>query len=311
MLFNLIKNLYVPFGIPFDPKRYYKDGDSTRYYGGQDMALPPRDQRHKYLRYKGLQYTDADIVDFETRLARIYRREVHKVQVFNFEGLPDLMVKGLRGRMLIEHRDAQGQSMFTSRAWRRLFEIRGPLVHELIMKFFGTFRFGEAMLDLDTAGALQFQLGGVRRLGDFLGTPPSYTLIKDPMLRLCHRLITCSIAGRSQAPKKVIVTDLFYLRRMDVDLINVPYLLARYLRLFASGRNHEAMIFGGQYVARFTEHFGLLIEERLQGLTVIVRELLVTDMAELATAAGAPKAVEDAPAVDEGAQADPTPMQAP
>ncbi|GKE01652.1 hypothetical protein Tco_1389635, partial [Tanacetum coccineum] len=27
MLFNLIKNLYILFGIPFDPKRYYKDGD--------------------------------------------------------------------------------------------------------------------------------------------------------------------------------------------------------------------------------------------------------------------------------------------
>ncbi|GKB87817.1 hypothetical protein Tco_0960089, partial [Tanacetum coccineum] len=27
MLFNLIKNFYVSFDIPFDPKRYYKDGD--------------------------------------------------------------------------------------------------------------------------------------------------------------------------------------------------------------------------------------------------------------------------------------------
>ncbi|GJZ73902.1 hypothetical protein Tco_0638048 [Tanacetum coccineum] len=26
MLLNLIKNLYVPFGIPFDPKLFYKDG---------------------------------------------------------------------------------------------------------------------------------------------------------------------------------------------------------------------------------------------------------------------------------------------
>ncbi|GKE51828.1 hypothetical protein Tco_1486984, partial [Tanacetum coccineum] len=26
----------------------------------------------------------------------------------------------------------------------------------------------------------------------------------DPMLRLCHRLIVCSIAGRSQAPEKEI-----------------------------------------------------------------------------------------------------------
>ncbi|GKF20834.1 hypothetical protein Tco_0069472, partial [Tanacetum coccineum] len=30
MLFNLIKNLYVSFGISFDPKRYYKDGDYAR-----------------------------------------------------------------------------------------------------------------------------------------------------------------------------------------------------------------------------------------------------------------------------------------
>ncbi|GKF21539.1 hypothetical protein Tco_0070177, partial [Tanacetum coccineum] len=179
--------------------------------------LSLRDQRHQYLRFEGLQYTEGDIADFETRLARIYRRE--------------------------------GQSVFASRAWRRLLDIRGPLVHELILEFFGTFRFRDAMLDLDTAGALQFQLGGVRRrmswrefiltLGlhlaeemqtvvfGFSGYTPSYTLIRDPMLRLCHRLIACSIAGRSQAPKKVTVIDLFYLRGMDVGSVNVPYLLAR------------------------------------------------------------------------------------
>ncbi|GKG33524.1 hypothetical protein Tco_0433683, partial [Tanacetum coccineum] len=67
------------------------------------MALPPRDQRHEYLRFKGLQYTDADIADFEMRLSRIYKREGHIV--------------------------------FTSRAWRRLFDIRGLLVHELILEF--------------------------------------------------------------------------------------------------------------------------------------------------------------------------------
>ncbi|GKG50251.1 hypothetical protein Tco_0521351, partial [Tanacetum coccineum] len=39
----------------------------------------------------------------------------------------------------------------------------GPLVHELILEFFSTFRFGEAVLDLDTAGDLQFQLRGARR----------------------------------------------------------------------------------------------------------------------------------------------------
>nr|GEY21586.1 hypothetical protein [Tanacetum cinerariifolium] len=41
------------------------------------------------------------------------------------------------------------------------------------------------------------------------------------------------------------------------------------------------MISRGQFIAHLAEHFGLLTEERLQGLTVIIRDLLVIDMAEL------------------------------
>ncbi|GKC16446.1 hypothetical protein Tco_1013228, partial [Tanacetum coccineum] len=148
------------------------------------------------------------------------------------------MAEGLSGKMLMKHRDAQ--------------------------EFFSTFRFGEAVLDLDTVGALQFQLGGTKHWisskGDFLGTAPSYTVIRDPIMWLCNRLIACSIAGRSQALKKVISTDLFYLRGMDVGSVNVPYLLARYMRRFDSGRKHEAMIYKRQFFARLAEHFGLLTE---------------------------------------------------
>ncbi|GKC08130.1 reverse transcriptase domain-containing protein, partial [Tanacetum coccineum] len=52
--------------------------------------------------------------------------------------------------------------------------------------------------------------------GDFLGPPPSYTLIKDPILRLCHRMMAHNIAGRSQETENVTMTDLFYLRGLDV-----------------------------------------------------------------------------------------------
>ncbi|GJU00241.1 hypothetical protein Tco_1110579 [Tanacetum coccineum] len=254
---------------------------------------------------------DGVIVDFETRLARIYRREVHRVQVFDFGGLPDLMAEGLSTSMLMEHRDAQGVSLFTSQAWRRLFDIRGPLVHELILEFFSTIRFGEAILDLDTLGALQFQLGGARHrlrwrqipdkgdlrdywigissAGDFLGTAPSYTAIRDPILRLCHRMITCSIAGRSQAPEKVIVTDVFYLRGMDVGSVNVPYLLARYLRLFAARRKSEALIFEGQFIC---------VEIDDTWAWVALGPERQPDVA-----AGTHETVDDALVVDEGGQA--------
>ncbi|GKA09617.1 TraB domain-containing protein [Tanacetum coccineum] len=72
--------------------------------------------RHQCLRYEGLHHTNDDIMDFEARLTRIYKREVHRVHVFDFGGLPNLMAEGLSARMLMEHRDAQGQSVFTSRA---------------------------------------------------------------------------------------------------------------------------------------------------------------------------------------------------
>ncbi|GJW08751.1 hypothetical protein Tco_1571174 [Tanacetum coccineum] len=61
MLFYLIMNLCAPFGVPFDPKRYYKDGDCAI------MLQRPR--------YEGLEYTDSDIADFESRLEQDLHRE--------------------------------------------------------------------------------------------------------------------------------------------------------------------------------------------------------------------------------------------
>ncbi|GJS84789.1 hypothetical protein Tco_0751330 [Tanacetum coccineum] len=163
------------------------------------MAIPPRYQRHQYLRSEGLGYTDADIINFKERLGRIY--------------------------------------------------------------------------------------------GDFLGTAPSYTWITDPMLRLCHMLIACNIAGRSQAPKKVTMADLFYLRGVDVGSFNIPYLLARYLRLFTSGRKHGVMISGGA--------------RRYLGLVALGLER------QQVAAAGALEVAEGAPDVDESDHAVSVPVHAP
>ncbi|GJY69654.1 hypothetical protein Tco_0472636 [Tanacetum coccineum] len=287
-----------------------------------------RDQRHQYLRFEGLEYTDADITDFEERLGSIYGREIHQVQVFDFGGLTDLMVEGLSSRILMEYKDAQGQSMFTSRAWRRLFKfqlggvrrrislrefILGMGLHtaeEIESVGFDAYWAESARQILDK-GYLSAYWVGISSAGDFLGTTPSCTSIRNLMLRLCHRLIACRNAGRSQEPKKVTVTDLFYLKGIDVGSVNILYLLARYLRMFASRRRRGAMISGGQFVARLAEHFGLLTEERLKGLTVIIRDLLVIDIVKLVVAVGALEVAEDAPDVDEGDQAVSAPVQVP
>ncbi|GJY76638.1 hypothetical protein Tco_0481754 [Tanacetum coccineum] len=229
-----------------------------------DMALSPRDQRHQYLRYERLQYTDADILDFESRLTRIYRREVHRVQVFDFGGLPNLMVEGLSARMLIEHRNAQGFQLGGVRrrmSWREFILALGLYtVEEMQTVGFGAY-WAESARQIPDKGDLRDYWIGILSAEDFLGTSLSYTAIRDLILRLCHRLIACSIAGRSQALEKVTVTDLFYLRGIDVGSVNVPYLLAMYLRLFAAGRKSEAHIFSG--------------------LTVIAPKLQIINMAEL------------------------------
>ncbi|GJR41929.1 hypothetical protein Tco_1310032 [Tanacetum coccineum] len=118
--------------------------------------------------------------------------------------------------------------------------------------------------------------------GDFLGPPPSYTLIRDPVLRLCHRMMAHNIAGRSQAPEKVTVTDLFYLRGLDV----------------------------GSFVAQLAEHFGLLTAEILGGLTLDDTWAWVAMGPERQpdAATGALRVAQDAPIVDEGGQAIPAPV---
>ncbi|GJX96411.1 hypothetical protein Tco_0352209 [Tanacetum coccineum] len=95
---------------------------------------------------------------------------------------------------------------------------------------------------------------------------------------------------------------------MDVGSVNVPYLLARYLRLFVAGRKSGVHIFGGQFVTRLAKHFGLLTAEILGGLTIIALELPIIDMTELVRLQIFTK---DALIIDEGGQADPAPEQAP
>nr|GEX64463.1 hypothetical protein [Tanacetum cinerariifolium] len=218
--------------------------------------------------------------------------------VFNDTLMPEVALSGMTkemgmdidARLSMRHIDAKGLVVFTSHAWRRLFDIRGPLV-KLMLEFFNTYRFDNLVLDLDTNGFLSFQLGGARneRLlgGDLaiygvLEYCPFYLLITNALRRLCHRLIAHTIAGRGQAPEKVTSTDIYFLRSMDQDAVNLPYLLAHYLFRHVKRRNQGAQMSRGYFIARLADHFGLLMEESLQKTTIVVRELGEIDLAELA-----------------------------
>ncbi|GKB73482.1 hypothetical protein Tco_0934894 [Tanacetum coccineum] len=128
-------------------------------------TLPPREQRHPFLRYQGLEYTNTDIADFEERLERIHDRDTHRVQVVDFQGMPELMRDVLDSRMLMEHRDDGGFQLGRAkrRMSRRQFIVALGLHTEEEM---------ESLVFLDTGkGDLRDYWRSISIDGDFLGPP--------------------------------------------------------------------------------------------------------------------------------------------
>ncbi|GJT66357.1 hypothetical protein Tco_1017837 [Tanacetum coccineum] len=267
-------NDLFPFNIIYpDDLKSGKDNDDNKIdiiQSSGDMApLPPRDQRHLWLCYQVEGYTEEIVHDFEQRLKMIFGRQVNRVHILDFEGLTPDMRQDLAERLRMVYTRDDGQEIFVSHAWRRLFEIRAPLVQEFILEFFSTCRISNGLLR----------------------SAPSYTYIRDPVQRLCHR--------------------------------------------DAEGRKSGARLSGGHFIGRLAHHFGLVSDDGLRGLSVVTRELPLIDMGELVklnicmevgddwawvaqgaerqpvAAAAALGGAEDAPDIDEGAQAVPAPIHAP
>ncbi|GJV79234.1 hypothetical protein Tco_1515104 [Tanacetum coccineum] len=266
--------------------------------------LPPRDQRHLWLRYQVEEYTEEIVYNFEQRLETIFGKQVNRVRILDFEGLTPDMRQDLAERMRMVYTRDDGQEVFVSHAWRRLFGIRAPLVQECILEFFSTCRIrDEIALGLHTDEEMAEDEFGAYWLGserlipnkgdlsdywveissgrDFLRGAPSYTYIRDSVRRLWHRLISYNISGRGQAPEKLTATDLFYLHSMDRGAANIPYLLAQYLFRHVEGRKSGARLSEGHFTGRLAHHFGLVGDDRLRGLSVLAREFSLIDMGEL------------------------------
>ncbi|GJX15739.1 hypothetical protein Tco_0216571 [Tanacetum coccineum] len=139
MLFILIINLYVPFGIPFDPKRYYKDGSHTKVVEAKELDMAPllaADQRHPWLRYQIEEYTEGIRHSYEQRLETIWSRSVNRVHILDFEGLTPRDEAG------------SGSEVEDGIFWRGAAGIR---------------KMSDTEMGLDVANTQCFQLGGVRR----------------------------------------------------------------------------------------------------------------------------------------------------
>nr|GEZ45473.1 hypothetical protein [Tanacetum cinerariifolium]GFA21869.1 hypothetical protein [Tanacetum cinerariifolium] len=266
--------------------------------------LPPRDQRHLWLRYQVDGYTQEIVYGFKQRLETIFDRQVNRVHILDFKGLTSDMRYDLAERLRMVYIGDDGEEVFVIHAWRRLYEIRAPLVQEFILEFFSTCMIGSLHTTKEMAedGFGAYWLESERVIPDkgdlsdyrveisscreFLRGAPSYTYIRDP-----------------------------------------------YLFRHAERRKIDAKLSRGHFIIRLARLFGLVSDDRLGGLSVVTREIPLIDMGELVklnicreigddwawvasglerqrfAATGAPKATEDALIANEGALADPAPVQ--
>nr|GFA20096.1 hypothetical protein [Tanacetum cinerariifolium] len=144
--------------------------------------LPPRVQRHSWLRYQVEGFYEVDQRDKGT----------------------------LADRLRMVYIGDEGHALFTSYAWRRLFEIRGSLfslalglhiAKEMEEDGFEAYWLGSTRDILDKRYLMDYWTE-ISFDKDFLRPAPSYIYIRNIVRRLCYKLISCSISGRGQTPEK-------------------------------------------------------------------------------------------------------------
>ncbi|GJY63496.1 hypothetical protein Tco_0464956 [Tanacetum coccineum] len=307
IVYNDLKSKLDPLNEPADTGT--RDNGLLKVWDQIDMApLPYPDLRHQWLRYQVDGYDEGIVHSYEQRLETIWSRLVNRVHVLDFARLTDGMRQTLGDRLSMVYAGDDGQEVFTSHAWRRLFEVRGLLVREFILKFLSTCRMSDTEMGLDVADTLCFQLGGARRrmtwrlfilaLGlhseEEMAEPGfgaywvgSERVISDKGdLRDYWIEISSSRDFLGPAPsygaEKVTGVDLSYLWTMDRGTANIPHLLAQYLFHHVDGRKSGARLSGCHFIGRLATHFGLVGDQGLRGLFVVVSKLPVIDLHELA-----------------------------
>ncbi|GJU32905.1 hypothetical protein Tco_1176494 [Tanacetum coccineum] len=107
------------------------------------------------------------------------------------------------------------------------------------------------------------------RDGDFVVGGTTIKRVRDPKVRLAHRLIAPTILGRKESNHRVTVIDLFYLYCIYGKEVtcNIYYWLARYLK----GVRDKDLICGGMFVTRIARSFGLQTNAMVDALSVETR----------------------------------------
>ncbi|GJR69405.1 hypothetical protein Tco_0015470 [Tanacetum coccineum] len=280
-----------------------KKGVITFVLNDNNELIPSR----KVTGWRVMGYIEGIVHSFEWRLEKIWGRSVKQVHKLNFKDLTPKMRQDLAVRLRMVYVRDDGKQTFVSHAWRRLFGIRGPLVRKFILEFLSTCKMSDTKMDFDVAGTLCFQLGGVRRSMSWRQFILALGLHTEQYMAQAGFGAYWFVSERF-FPDKGGLRDYWIENSSDRDFLGATPLMFISETMHAEGRKSGARLSGGHFIGRLADHFGLLAKLNIYGrFRDTWTWVALGPERQPVTAANTLEAAEDAPAEDEGTQADPAP----
>ncbi|GKC76211.1 hypothetical protein Tco_1126985 [Tanacetum coccineum] len=212
------------------------------------------------------------------RLSKLQGKEIRTPRVadwnmFNVYGFDETLKELMKFKYIHSNGD-----MFVDYSWERALSINGDVYPEWCLEFFSMMYFDREftiLLGLYEESELEHRLFAthftILEIDDklcnhdaywqIIGTPTSTnrrtSIIKEPLIRVVHRLIVGSLVHRLGSKKRCQKRDLWMMSALEESRgINLAWVIA-HLYKHASGLMKNSLICGGHYVTEIAKSLGL------------------------------------------------------
>ncbi|GJR76914.1 retrovirus-related pol polyprotein from transposon TNT 1-94 [Tanacetum coccineum] len=225
--------------------------------------------------------------DFPSVERHAYYEKLSKLQEMSF-GVPRVsnwrLFEGydfedtLREMMKLEYIYEGDRDVFVDYLWERALLIDNEIYPEWVLEFFSTLYFDK---DVDRTNLMKekciwFRLCGhehILTLPEFavvLVGKPTLTnhkevLVKEPLMRIMHKVIVGSLVHRVASRERFQKRDLWMMSALEESRgVNLAWIIADHLYKHALGTKENIVIYAGYYVTRIARFLGYCVDEEIK-----------------------------------------------
>ncbi|GJU45132.1 hypothetical protein Tco_1202398 [Tanacetum coccineum] len=209
--------------------------------------------------------------------------------VFNAYGFEDT----LRNMMKLEYIYEGDGDVFVDYSWERALSIDDEVYPEWVLEFFSTMYFDKDVdkINLMTEKCIWFRLCGnehILTLPEFavvlevddrqfdhreywtkVGKPTltnhKEVLVKEPLMRIVHKLIVGSLVHRLASRERCQKRDLWMMSALEESRgVNLAWIIADHLYKHAPGTKESSVICAGHYVTKIASSLGYCVDDEIK-----------------------------------------------